>query len=73
MGPFPQDYKLKMLKGIVAFEITITDLQAKKKLSQNRTNTEKERIVDAFSKSHDMNEQLIAGYMNENKRETYIV
>ncbi len=36
---FPDEYKLKMSKGIVAFEIIVTDLQAKKKLSQNRTET----------------------------------
>lgn len=64
----PEEYKLKMVKGIVAFGITVTDLQAKKKLSQNKTDTERERIIDAFSKSHDMNEQLIAGYMNDRKR-----
>lgn len=33
----PEDYKLKLVKGIVAFEIVVTDLQAKKKLSQNKT------------------------------------
>lgn len=60
---FPEDYKFKMSKGIVAFEILITDLQAKKKLSQNRTETEKEKIIDTLSKSKDTNEQLIAEYM----------
>lgn len=64
---FPEDYKLKMSKGIVAFEITITDLQAKKKLSQNRTDTEKQKIIDTLSKSHDTNEQLIANYMKKNQ------
>lgn len=62
---FPEDYKLKMSKGIVAFEITITDLQAKKKLSQNRTDTEKQKIIDNLSKSQDTNEQLIAEYMKK--------
>jgi transcriptional regulator len=60
---FPEDYKLRMSKGIVAFEILITDLQAKKKLSQNRTVTEKEKIMKTLSKSKDTNENLIAGYM----------
>ncbi len=64
---FPDDYKLKMAKGIVAFEILVTDLQAKKKLSQNRTESEKERIIDVLSKSKDTNEQYIAEYMKTNQ------
>ena len=56
-----------MSKGIVAFEIVVTDLQAKKKLSQNRTDAEKQKIINTLSKSNDTNEQLIAGYMKENQ------
>ena len=62
----PEDYKLKMSKGIVAFEIIVTDLQAKKKLSQNRTDNEKKKIIETLSKSKDTNEQLIAEYMKTN-------
>lgn len=62
---FPEDYKLKMINGIVAFEITVTDLQAKKKLSQNRTATEKQKIIEQLSKSNDTNEKLIAHYMSK--------
>jgi transcriptional regulator len=61
----PEEYKLKMSKGIVAFDIIVTELQAKKKLSQNRTDTEKQRIIDTLSKSSDTNEQLISEYMNK--------
>ncbi len=64
---FPEDYKLKMSKGIVAFEIIVTDLQAKKKLSQNRTDTEKKKIIETLSKSSDTNEQLIADYMRKDQ------
>jgi len=63
----PEDYQLKMLKGIVAFEIVVTDLQAKKKLSQNRTDTERQKIIDALTNSNDTNEQLIADYMRKNQ------
>jgi transcriptional regulator len=59
----PEDFKTKMAKGIVAFEIVVTDLQAKKKLSQNKSDNEKEKIVAALSKSDDTNEKLIAEYM----------
>lgn len=61
----PEDYKIKMSKGIVAFEIFITDLQAKKKLSQNRTETEQRKIIDTLSKSTNTNELLIAKYMKD--------
>ena len=64
---YPHDYKLKMAKGIVAFEILVTDLQAKKKLSQNRTETEQQKIIAHLSKSKDTNEPLIAGYMRDNQ------
>jgi transcriptional regulator len=63
---FPDDFKLKMSKGIAAFEIIVTDLQAKKKLSQNRTEAEQHKIIDSLSKDDDYNGKLIAGYMKAN-------
>lgn len=62
---FPEDYRLKMINGIVAFEIEISELQAKYKLSQNRTDKEKEKIINNLTKSKDTNEKLIADYMNK--------
>lgn len=59
----PDQYKSKMMKGIIAFEIEVTDLQAKKKLSQNRSEIEKENIIHSLSKSGDANEKEIAAYM----------
>jgi transcriptional regulator len=61
----PLDYKLKMLKGIVAFEIDITDIQAKKKLSQNKNKAEKNRIIDTLSNSPLTTEQEIAKMMKK--------
>jgi transcriptional regulator len=63
----PTDYKLKLLNGIVAFDVIVKDLQAKKKLSQNRSEAEKQKIIDTLSKSNDTNEQLIAGYMTKDQ------
>ena len=63
---FPEEYKLKMSKGIVAFEILVTDLQPKKKLSQNRTDTEQKKIIETLSNSKNTNEIIIAEYMKEN-------
>ncbi len=63
----PENYKRNLSKGIVAFEIEIFDLQAKKKISQNKTEAEKHRIIDSLSKSEDSNERLIAAYMLKNQ------
>jgi len=64
----PEDYKLKMSKGIVAFEIVVSDLQAKKKLSQNKTEAEKTKIINSLSDSHNTADQLIAEYMINESR-----
>jgi len=61
----PEQYRLKMMNGIVAFEIEVTDLQAKKKLSQNRSELERENIINSLGKSHDTNEREIAAYINK--------
>ena len=58
---------LKMVKGIVAFEVIITDLQAKKKLSQNKTAAEQMRIIETLSNSDNDSERDIAKYMKQNQ------
>lgn len=59
------EYKTNLKKGIVVFEIVVNDIQAKKKLSQNRTNSEKEKIISSLASSSITNEQMIAHYMNK--------
>jgi len=59
---------MKMLKGIVAFEVKVGELQAKKKLSQNRSEAERDRIIDALSASADTSESAIAAYMERDRR-----
>ncbi|MBT1707754.1 FMN-binding negative transcriptional regulator [Fulvivirgaceae bacterium PWU5] len=61
-----QDYKLRMLNGIVPFDIVVTDLQGSKKLSQNKTEQEQQRIIDTLSASTDGAARQIAGYMRGN-------
>jgi transcriptional regulator len=61
----PSDFKSKMLNGIVSFEITVTELQAAKKLSQNKTTGEKQSIINAFAASTDENERQIGHYMEQ--------
>ncbi len=61
----PEEYKLKLLNGIVAFEITVSDLQAKKKLSQNRSQNEQVKIINSLAMSPDANAREIARLMKE--------
>jgi transcriptional regulator len=59
------DFKNRMINGIVAFEIVVDDLQAKAKLSQNRTEKEQQNIIDDLSKSTDNVVKGIADYMSK--------
>lgn len=63
----PEDYRLKMMNGIIAFEIEVTDLQAKKKLSQNRSEIEQQNVIHSLENSPDTNEREIAEYMKKLK------
>ncbi|MCD2425714.1 FMN-binding negative transcriptional regulator [Niabella pedocola] len=64
----PQDFKFKMSQGIVAFKIRATDIQAKQKLSQNKTTAEQEKIIQTLVQSPDSSERYIAEYMQKNQQ-----
>jgi len=49
----PDDYLQKMMRGIVGFEIEITRLEGKFKMSQNRTESERETVIAALQESKD--------------------
>jgi transcriptional regulator len=63
----PDQYKQNMLKGIVAFEIVVDDLQAKTKLSQNRSKVERENIIADLGRSENTAESELSGYMKSLK------
>ncbi len=46
-------YRRRMLSHIVGFEIVVTSVEAKFKLSQNRTNQEQENVIASLSASND--------------------
>jgi len=46
-------YRQRMLGHIVGFEIAVTKLEAKFKLSQNRTKQEQQQIIDSLGRSSD--------------------
>lgn len=50
---FDQQYRSRMLNHIVAFEINVTRIEAKFKLSQNRTRIEQENVIQALGASSD--------------------
>jgi transcriptional regulator len=55
------------LKGIVGFEIRITDIQASYKVSQNRDAKNKQTIIDELEKRGDVNSLQIAAHMKSYK------
>ncbi len=57
------DYKSSMIKGIVAFEIEISRLEGKYKLSQNKTKNEQENIIKSFNASEDSTLKALAAEM----------
>ena len=61
----PDDYLQKMMRGIVGFEIEITRLEGKFKLSQNRTASEREIVIAALQESPDT--QPVAELMTRKK------
>jgi len=46
-------YRTRMLSHIVGFEINVTKIEAKFKLSQNRTPDEQQNVIDALCPVHD--------------------
>lgn len=56
-------YKTGMMKGVVAFEIEVTDLQGQKKVSQNKSAGERERISGRLENSGDALAAAIAREM----------
>ena len=48
-----ESYRQRMLSHIVGFEIAVTRLEAKFKLSQNRTKQEQQNIIESLSGSSD--------------------
>lgn len=59
----PETFKHKMANGIVAFEIVVTTLQGKKKLSQNKTDEERKRIIESLKNSADTTVTQLGQYM----------
>jgi transcriptional regulator len=59
----PEDYLRKMMGAIVAFEIPIARLEGKYKLSQNRSEGDKRRVIERLTASADPNAREVGAQM----------
>jgi transcriptional regulator len=62
-GALPEEYRERLVKGIVAFEIPISRLEGKFKLGQNRAAADLQRVHAALSQAPDADSQLLAALM----------
>jgi transcriptional regulator len=60
-----EQYQSRMMKHIVGFEIRAKRLEAKFKLSQNRTKGEQARVIQSLSQSEDSNISGVADLMRK--------
>lgn len=62
--PIPE-YKAKLLEMVVGFEIEVSDIQAKFKLSQNRPAEDRRRVMQALERSGHQSDAAVARLMAE--------
>lgn len=63
MSDMSDDYLKREIRGIVGFEMSIEDVQAKAKLSQNRNQEDFNNIIQELDKSDDSNAHQVAAAM----------
>ena len=59
----PHDYLDKMMRAVVGFEINITRLEGKLKLSQNRSEHDQHQVAEALGQSENQLDLGVAGMM----------
>ena len=62
-GDLPEDYREKLMRGIVAFEIPITRIEGKFKLGQNRSADDIQGVCQTLSPSADPDSRALAQLM----------
>lgn len=62
-----EKFKRGMMRGIVAFEMEVSNLQGKKKLSQNKSEQERENIVSHLETSNNAVERELAPFIKNLK------
>jgi transcriptional regulator len=64
----PADYVQSMLKAIVGFELAITRLEGKWKMSQNRPAADRTGVVEGLTREGGPTESTVAKLVNEAHR-----
>jgi transcriptional regulator len=59
----PAEYVRRLLRQIVAFRISVSRLEGKWKLNQNRPQEQRENVIEVLAQRSDDNSQEIAGLM----------
>ena len=62
-GELPDEYREKMIRGIVAFEIPLTRVEGKFKLGQNRSPADLQGVFRALSHSENADDRALAQLM----------
>ncbi|MDB6016325.1 MAG: FMN-binding negative transcriptional regulator [Pedosphaera sp.] len=62
-GTLPNEYRDKLIQNIVAFEISLTRIEGKFKLGQNRSAADLKGVFDALSSSDDAEHHALAKIM----------
>jgi transcriptional regulator len=63
-----EKYLHGMMQGIVSFEIEITRLEGKFKLSQNRTELDRKQVIEALGKSDNLSDKAVAKAIEEHNK-----
>jgi transcriptional regulator len=64
----PAEFRARMLRGIVGFEMPVVRLEGKSKLSQNRSRADQGRVAQALLGSPDPSAQAVGRLMEANLR-----
>jgi len=64
----PDNYRNELLNGIVAFSIKVKEIEGKFKLSQNRTEVDRENIIRTLGAKSDKVKSDIAGFMQKREK-----
>ena len=68
-NPWQPEYRPAMLKAIVGFEIEVTRIDGKYKLSQNRPEKDRQNIISSLSESSSDTERKLGKLMSENTKQ----
>ena len=62
-GDLPEEFRDKLMHGIVAFEIEVTRLEGKFKLGQNRSQADVQGVFDVLARSEEARDRALAQMM----------